>query len=76
MCSGCSFPRLRGASATTFAPPIRAGGTPRERLLKGTPVLEGDVQIVDCDFSANGEGGPDDVGGARLLASWRKGAAS
>jgi uncharacterized protein YjbI with pentapeptide repeats len=58
----------------------RLDGTVFERCrmhgLVGTPALEGEVQIVDCDFSANGDGGADDVGGARVLASWRKGAAS
>jgi hypothetical protein len=45
------------------------------RIAVGTPVLEGDVEIIDCDFSEGGDGPADDVGGARLLARWKKGAA-
>lgn len=58
----------------------RLDGTVFERCkmhgLEGTPVLEGDVQILGCDFSADGAGGPDDVGAARAIASWRKATAS
>lgn len=54
----------------------RLDGTVFERCrmhgLVGTPALEGDVQVVDCDFSEGGDGPADDVGAARLLASWRK----
>jgi uncharacterized protein YjbI with pentapeptide repeats len=60
----------------------RLDGTIFERCrmhgLDGTPVLEGegDVQIIDADLSAGGDGGPDAVGSARLAASWRKTGAS
>ena len=54
----------------------RLDGTVFERCrmhgLVGTPALEGDVQLVGCDFTAGGDGGPDEVGGARLLAAWRQ----
>ncbi len=53
----------------------RLDGTIFERCrmhgLVGTPVLEGDVQIIDADLSLGGDGGADAVGSARLAASWR-----
>ncbi len=39
--------------------------------LEGRPVLEGDVQVIDADLSPDGDAGPDAVGSARLLTSWR-----
>lgn len=84
-----SFPRLGTARRARFVEcdlrgikveGWRIDGTVFERCrmggIEGTPVLEGEVQIIDCDFSDGGEGGPDDVGAARLLASWRRGPAT
>jgi uncharacterized protein YjbI with pentapeptide repeats len=39
--------------------------------IEGQPVLEGQVEVIEADLSADGEGGADAVGSARLAASWR-----
>ncbi|MDD0811952.1 SDR family oxidoreductase [Curvibacter sp. RS43] len=45
--------------------PDRAGGTPRERLLRGTPVLQREDDVYTCHIHA------DDLARACLAALWR-----
>ncbi|MEZ4226084.1 MAG: pentapeptide repeat-containing protein [Polyangiaceae bacterium] len=67
---------LRGAKVAG----LRLDGAVFERCrlhgIEGLPVLESDVQIVDCDFSAEGDGGADPAASVRLSVAWRDAAAN